>query len=255
MRIQFRKSRRIIQYLSLIILLLPGMGYGQLIDDLLNAGTNTIKAVDSVLLDMTSVSDTEENQIGVELKKEILKKVKIEHSKKYDVVKILNKILPHCKRKAIKYEVIVVKDDVFNAYAVAGGKMFLNTGLLENLDNIDEVAFVLAHEMAHNELKHCINRIQHSYQAAKIQPLLGAIVQLAYITYKHPFSKEDERAADEYAVNLMQRAGYKKAGAISFFRNLGKHEQKWKDTNLQAVNDFVSTHPTAEERRKRIEKL
>ena len=255
MYIQFRQSRRIVQYLAIAVLLIPCRGYGQLIDELFNNGVNAVQAVDSALLDMTAVSDAEENQIGTELNAEILKTVKLAAYAKFKSEDVLRKMLPHCQRKTIKYDTTVVKDDVFNAYTVAGGKIFINTGLLNKLDNVNELAFVIAHELAHNELKHCIHRIQYSYRASKVQPALGTVVQLAYSTYKYPFSKEEERLADEYAVRLMQKAGYNKAGAISFFVSLEKQENKWKDSNLKAINDFISTHPTALERRQLIEKL
>lgn len=255
MHFQFWKPKRIVQFLAIAYLFFPCIGHSQIIEELFKTGVNAIQAVDSSLLDMTSISDAEENQIGTELKKEILKTVKIGVSPKYDPAKVLKKLLPYCRRKAIKYDITIIRDEVFNAYTVAGGKIFIYTGLLDKLQNEDELAFVIAHEIAHNELKHCIHRIQHSYQASKLQPALGTIVQLAYAAYKHPFSKEEERQADEYAVRLMQKAGYKKAGAISFFVSLEKQESKWEGSNLLTINDFVSTHPTAVERRQRVEKL
>lgn len=255
MHFQFRKPKRIVQFLAIALSIYPCMGHSQLLDELFNTGVSAIQAVDSVLLDMSSVSDTEENQIGTELKKEILQTAKISAVSKNDPAGVLKKLMPYCRRKDIKYDISIIKNEVFNAYTVAGGKIFIHTGLLDNLQNEDELAFVIAHELAHNELKHCIHRIQHSYQASKLQPALGTIVQLAYGVYKHPFSKEEERQADEYAVRLMQKAGYKKVGAISFFVSLEKQESKWKGSNLQTINDFVSTHPTAVERRQRVEKL
>lgn len=255
MCIQYRQSRRAVQYLGLILLLLPCRGYSQILNDLFDTGVKAAQSVDLVLLDMTSVSDNEENQIGTELKKKILSTTKVSKTQKYDTRLVLKKLLPYCQRKSLQYEVTVVQDNVYNAYATAGGKVFINTGLLNKLQNVDEVAFVIAHEIAHNELKHCIHRIQYSYQTSKIEPSLATIVQLAYSTYKYPFSKEEERLADEYGFQLMRKAGYKKSGAIDFFTKLEKQEGQWKGTKLKAINDFISTHPTAEERRKQLEKL
>jgi len=239
----------------LIIILIPGKGSSKLLEELFNSGLDSIAAVDNTLLDVTAISDEEENQIGTNLKRRILAENKSGTNHKHRPSDVLQKLLPHCQRKAIKYDTSIIKEDEFNAYTVAGGKIFLNTGLLENLNNVDELAFVIAHEIAHNELKHCIHMIQYSYHASKIQPTLGALVQLAYSSYKHPFSKEEERQADEYAVHLMCKAGFKKSGAVSFFRALEKQEAKWYNANLRAVNDFISTHPTAVERRQRIEQI
>jgi len=135
MHFQFWKPQRIVQYSALALLFLPCNANSQLIDDLFNAGISTIQAVDSALLDITAISDEEENQVGSELKKEILKSAKPGVTQKFKPGEILKKLQPHCQRKAIKYETSILKDEVFNAYTVAGGKIFLNTGLLEKLEN------------------------------------------------------------------------------------------------------------------------
>jgi len=224
-----------------------------LVDDLFQSGLDTVQSIDNVLLDMTSVSDSEENQIGIELKKKILIDTKAVKYARFNTALILQNITHYCDRKSLNYDATVIKSDVFNAYAVAGGKIFINTALLNGLSTVDEVAFVIAHEVAHNELKHCIKRIQHSYQASKIDPTLGAVIQVAYSTYKYPFSKIEERQADKLGVELMVKAGYKKEGAISFFKKLQEKEPKWQDANIQELNDFVSTHPSTAERIKNIE--
>ncbi len=255
MYFQLRQSKRLIQYLAVILFLVPIHLGSEVIDDLFNAGISAAQTIDNALLDMDSVSDSDENKIGTELKAKILSNAKISKSQKFDVNQVMHKLTPFCTRTALKYDVTIIQSNVFNAYAIAGGKMFINTELLNGINNEDELAFVIAHEIAHNELKHCIHRIQHSYQASKINPTLGNVVQIAYTTYTYPFSKEIERQADEYGFKLMQKAGYNKAGALSFFEILEKKEVKFKDSNMKAVNDFISTHPTAQERRKRLEKL
>ncbi len=255
MHFQFRKSQRIIQLAALALFLFPAGLSGDLLEDLLQGGLDTVGAADQMLLDLTSVSDEEENQIGSELRKEILNDCNTAEYSRFNTGLILQKIVRNCNRKSLDYEVTVLESDVFNAYAVAGGKIFINTGLLDGLDDVDEVAFVIAHEVAHNELKHCINKIQHAYQASKIDPTLAAVVQVAYSTYQYPFSKNQERQADKLGVELMVKAGYDKQGAISFFRKLSKIDIKSEDSNIQDLNDFVSTHPATEERIKNIEQM
>jgi len=114
---------------------------------------------------------------------------------------------------------------------------------------------VIAHEIAHNDLKHCVQSIQHAVRASQIDPLLGEVVGVAYSIYKHPFSQEMEYAADKRGVELMTAAGWSKQGAISFFRKLQRYEPSAEDPGIQAVNDFISTHPTAQKRIERIEKM
>ena len=117
------------------------------------------------------------------------------------------------------------------------------------------MAFVLAHEIAHNELRHCIKRVQYAAIAESIDPNLGEIVEVAYEIYQMPFTKYDEFEADELGVRLMKQAGYDKEGAISFFIKLENLEKEYGIDNRDAVNDFISSHPTAKDRRERIKAM
>jgi len=225
--------------------------WGFTASDLLNRFSGLKEAIE----DLTAISDEEENKIGNELKKILLEENTLTTTRKFNIPAIFNRVKKHVSRTKIKYECFVLKDDVFNAYAVAGGKIFLNTGLINRLSTEDEIAFVIAHEIAHIELKHCIKNIQYTVKASRIDPRLGEVVALAYGIYRRAFSKQQEREADELGVRLMMKAGYKKSGAVSFFRILEKHEPKHADPTLQTYNDFISSHPTAKERRERIEKM
>lgn len=254
MHLQFRRPIRAIQALLILLLfLLPICLEAQLFQALIESAMDITSSVNQVLLDMTRLSDDEEKQIGKELKKEVLKTKSTGKDSKFNSQSIFKDIVKVCQRKGLDYELTIINDTEFNAFAIAGGQIFLNTGLLQGLESKDEIAFVIAHELAHNELRHCINKIQHSVNASRIDPTLGSVVQLAYHIYSHPFSKSDERAADELGLQLMLKAGYKKAGAISFFSKLEKMEAKWEGTALKELNDFISTHPTAKERKKNLE--
>lgn len=249
---QLRKSFWLIQFISIILLINPNTKAQEgLFKDLLK----TADRLNQVLLDLTEVSDEEENQVGDELDKKIVEKAKVSNTDKWDIKKVWQDLLQQTSRKNIKYSYKVFKDKDINAYAVAGGKVYINTGLLDFIKSKDELVFVIAHELAHNELKHCIKRIQHSVTASKIDPTLGAVVQIAYSTYRLPFNKYEEYEADSLSVVLMQKAGYSKQGAIDFFTKLAELEKKYQADKRDAVNDFISTHPYAEKRKERIEKM
>ena len=211
--------------------------------------------LDKRLLDMTALSIEEENEIGAELRQKILREVGKGGTSKFDVQGVFRKIRAKSSRRDLAWQCDVTADRDFNAFAVAGGKTFINMGMLNALDREDELAFVIAHEIAHNDLKHCVEKIQHSVRAGKINPLFGEVVGIAYNIYKHPYSQEIEYAADKRGVELMTAAGYSKQGAISFFRKLQKYEPTEENPNIQAINDFISNHPTAQKRIERIEQM
>ncbi|NWF51305.1 MAG: M48 family metalloprotease [Ignavibacteriaceae bacterium] len=221
-------------------------------DDPINELLKTADILNQTLLELTALSDEDENQIGEQLDKKITGELRLTKERKFNVRSIFNKLVKHVERKKINYSYKIVDTDEVNAYAIAGGKMYINTGILDFLETEDELAFVIAHEISHNELKHCIKRIQYSALASSLDPNLGEIVQLAYNLYSMPYSKYDEYEADDNGVKLMKKAGFNKKGAVSFFTKLAKLEKEYGIDKRDEVNDFISSHPTAEERKERI---
>ena len=224
-------------------------------DDFLKGLLNTADVLNETLLEVTALSDEEENSIGIELEKQILQDLRVVSERKFNLKKIFKDIMRYVERTNINYGYKVVETDEVNAYAIAGGRMFFNTGIIDFLETEDEIAFVMAHEIAHNELRHCIKRVQYAAIASSIDPNFGEIVQLAYGIYSMPFTKYDEYEADELGVRLMQNAGYDKQGAVDFFIKLEMLEKEYGIDQRDAVNDFISSHPTARDRRERVKKL
>ncbi|MBT8379554.1 MAG: M48 family metallopeptidase [Ignavibacteria bacterium] len=224
-------------------------------DDFLKELLNTADILNETLLEVTALSDDEENSIGIELEKQILSDMRVVRERKFDLKKIFNDMMSYVDRTNINYGYKVVSTDEVNAYAIAGGRMFFNTGILDFLETEDEIAFVMAHEIAHNELRHCIKRVQYAAIASSIDPSFGEIVQLAYGIYSMPFTKYDEYEADELGVWLMKKAGYDKQGAVDFFTKLEELEKEYGIDERDAVNDFISSHPTARDRRDRVKNM
>ena len=98
MYVQFRKSLRIAQLISLIIILIPGKGSSKLLEELFNTGLDSIAALDNTLLDVTAISAEEENQIGTNLKRRILAENKSGTNHKHRPSAVLQNLLPHSQR-------------------------------------------------------------------------------------------------------------------------------------------------------------
>ncbi|HNX37725.1 MAG TPA: M48 family metallopeptidase [Candidatus Cloacimonadota bacterium] len=257
MHLQHCKTGHIFKYLQLILfLILAGLPLqGQTLDDLLNLGLETVYELNNTVLDMTALTDAEENEIGAGVRTEIMTDKTTYSTTKFDIQAIFKKITAKAGRPDIAWECTPVTDPEFNAFAIAGGKIFLNQGLLEGLETPDELAFVIAHEVAHIELKHCVRKIQASVRASQIDPVLGEIVAVGYQLYSYPFSQTQENEADERGVTLMKAAGFDKHGAVSFFNKLELREAHYANATFEEVNDFLSTHPTAQRRRARVEQF
>lgn len=237
---------------KLLFLLIMGSGLafsqGSIFDEI----TGTINDLTKITLNIVDISDSEENDLGAGLAADIDKNLTAGSTKRWDVDKVFKKILKFVDRKGINYNYKIVNDKEVNAFAIAGGRIYLNTGILNFVKSEDELAFVIAHELGHIEKKHCINKIKLTYLAGKFDVNLAMLVDAMKSVYDVPFSKYDEYEADEYGVTLLKKAGYKKFGAIAFFKRLAEH---FKETDRDPVNDFVASHPLSLERAKRIENM
>ncbi len=236
--------------LLLILLMSSAVAFpqGSIFDEI----TGAINDLTKITLNIVDISEAEENDIGSALAADIEKKMTAGATKRWDVDKIFKKLLQHATRKGIKYSYKIVTDKEINAFAIAGGKIYLNTGMLNFVKTEDELAFVIAHEIAHIEKKHCINKIKLTYLAGQFDVNLAMLVDALKSVYDIPFSKYDEYEADEVGVALAKKAGYGKFGAIAFFKRLAEH---FKESNRDPVNDFVASHPLSLERAKRIEQM
>lgn len=214
--------------------------------------TGTLGDLAKTTLNIVDISESEENQIGDALEAELQKKHRNGSSKKWDVNGVFKKVVKNVTRKKIDYRFKIVSDKEVNAFAIAGGMIYINTGMLDFIRSEAELAFIIGHELAHIEKKHCINQIKLTYLAGKFDANLAVLADALMTVYSLPFSKYDEFEADDYGVKLMQKAGYDKKAAVDFFNRLAKH---YKEAPRDPVNDFIATHPLSVERAKRIEKM
>ncbi|GAB1442766.1 hypothetical protein MASR2M39_16020 [Ignavibacteriales bacterium] len=235
----------------LIWLVLPVqflIAQGSIFDEI----AGTINDLTKISLNILDISEAEENDIGIALATEIESGMKTGSTKKWDVKKIFNKVVKNVSRKNIKYSYKIVSDKEVNAFAIAGGKVYINTGLLDFVESEDELAFVIAHELAHIDKKHCINKIKLTYIAGKVNVTLAMLVDAMKSVYDVPFNKYDEFEADDFGVKMMQKAGFNKKGGIDFFKRLAVY---FAESKRDPINDFVASHPLSLERAKRIEKM
>ena len=157
-----------------------------------------------------------------------------------------------------KWEANVLTSKDVNAWCMPGGKIAVYTGLLEKLRvTDDELAAVMGHEIAHALREH--GRERASQQAAQNAVVgIGAAILgigdagaslanvVADVTFGLPYSREFEREADRIGVELAARAGYDPRGAVSVWQKMAK-------ANDGGPPQFLSTHPSPENRIKDLE--
>ena len=153
----------------------------------------------------------------------------------------------------------VVADPTINAFALPGGPMFINTGLLRAVDNEAQLAGVMGHEMSHVILRHGTNQASKS-RLIELPALLGSQVaggslvgQLAQLgiglganSVLLKFSRTAESQADLMGSHLMAEAGYDPMQMARFFEKLN---QQGGGRPIQ----FLSDHPNPDNRERAIE--
>lgn len=146
----------------------------------------------------------------------------------------------------------VFRSDAVNAFAMPGGYVLLSSGLLKMLDSEDELAFVLAHEVAHVQRRHHYQVVLRQRLADQASKNLSTVVQdsdtakLAQASgqiYARGLDKSAEFEADRLGVEIMTRSGYDPAAAIAVLEKM----QSLKGNDPRAELLF-STHPSPAER-------
>ena len=153
----------------------------------------------------------------------------------------------------------VVADPSINAFALPGGPMFINTGLLRAVDNEAQLAGVMGHEMSHVILRHGTNQASKS-KLIELPAVLGSQMagtsmmgQLAQLgiglganSVLLKFSRSAESQADLMGSHLMAESGYNPIEMARFFNKLNAE-------GGQRAPQFLSDHPNPDNRQKAIE--
>lgn len=153
------------------------------------------------------------------------------------------------ERPPYAFEFHVVRDDEVNAFAFPGGVVVVNTGLIARAGAPDEVAAVLAHELAHVLERHSL---EAALDQVGVLVALGVFVdagasllelQAAMSLLDLKFSRDHEREADREGLRMLHQAGLDPAAMGRFFERLAREKG-----DLPGALALLSTHPTSVER-------
>lgn len=145
-------------------------------------------------------------------------------------------------------QVNVVDDEQVNAFAAPGGRVLIFRGLLDEAESPDELAGVLAHELAHvierHALESLVRNLGITFSMAMIFGDISSIMSTVGRTVLQlSYSRDTEREADAVGIRLLNQADIRGGGLVRFFERL---EEKQADTP-QALA-VLSTHPLDAER-------
>jgi len=164
-------------------------------------------------------------------------------------------------RPGLPWHFYVVNSSVINAFSIPGGYVYINRGLIERADRMDEVAGVMAHEIGHVVERHSVKQMQQQ-QGANIgvtlacvltnvcnNPVTANAINIGGAAVFARFSRADETQADNEAFKFVVRAGISPEGLVTMFQKLLADRQ----SKPSSVTAWFATHPLEEQRIKDIQ--
>jgi len=174
------------------------------------------------------------------------------------------KLSQNSLRPDIGYEFQVVNTGEINAFALPGGYIYINRGLINTAGSESEVAGVIGHEIAHVVGRHSTNQMSKQLlltglvmgagigvgaKSERWGEIISALGGVGVALTSMKFSRDHERQADRLGMATMVQSGYDPNGMISMFQRLNAESMK----KGSSAMTFMSTHPLPAERVKNME--
>ncbi len=205
-----------------------------------------------------SVSTQQEVEMGTQYAQQINAQLPIVQDPEINrYVNVLgNQIAQRADDRGLQYRFFVVNAREINAFAVPGGYIYVNRGLIERTNTISQFAGVLGHEIGHVVRRHSVQQMQKA-QGANFGVVLACVltsicnsdvgataIQVGGTALFAKFSRDDEFEADQEAIRNVIRAGIHPRGIPEMFQILINERNR----NNAAVESWFATHPTEEDR-------
>ena len=222
--------------------------------------------VDRSTLNLTRISDEEENRLGAELAGFLASQPSRDAELADYVSAVGESLMPFIERRGIEYNFYVIESDAVNALALPGGHVAVTTGMLEKLlESEAELAVVLGHEIAHVDRRHCVELYQHIIALDKMGAgTVGFMAEMLRRLVARGYRQYQEVEADEEGLRLAMAAGYDPVVGPRLFERMAGLQGE--PTNRSAgsigeeavvsIGDLIGaygrSHPPSRERTERL---
>jgi beta-barrel assembly-enhancing protease len=168
----------------------------------------------------------------------------------------------HAPGEEYPYQYKCVNDRAINAFALPGGFIYINRGVIETADNEAQLAAVMAHETAHVALRHGTNQATKAYIAQVPLAILGGALSnnnsvaavltqigagFATNSLLLKYSRTAESQADEMGTQILYDSGYNPHAMAQFFEKIQTEEGSGRQV------EFFSNHPNPDNRIERVD--
>ena len=205
------------------------------------------------------ITPEEEYRLGKKLLRDIRKKLPVVEDLElnYYINNLGYHLVSSSPDMRFPFTFLIIDDDQINAFAMPGGVIAVNRGLIELADSEAELAAVLAHEIAHVTQRHLARFFQQS-KGVNLKTALGVLAAAILSSYssqagqaafygtlaanadsKLRFTRINERDADRTGRVILAQAGYDTAAMQSFFKKMEQASLN----NPDQVREFLQTHP------------
>lgn len=223
--------------------------------------SRTLCAVACMGLAACGVSQQQEVQLGQEQAAQVNQQLPILQDPQVNsYVNSLGQEIAHTTPRAdLEWHFAVVNTDEVNAFALPGGFVYVNRGVLERASNESELAAVMGHEIEHVVLRHSVKQMEQMQGAdvgAAILCTLTAVcnsglgqaaIQVGGSAVFAKFSRTDEVQADEGGFQNVINTGINPTGMLTFFEKLLAEEQQ-SGSGSSAVSGWFADHPGTSDR-------
>lgn len=173
------------------------------------------------------------------------------------------RILATLPQQPFRYQFHVIKDDVYNAFATPAGHIFVYTGLIDAMEEEEELAGILGHEIAHVYCRHISQKIERQKKMgwASLAGMAAGVLlgvggageaaqavtvgsQAATQSAELAYGRDDEMQADQFGVEFITGAGYNAEGLLKILKKI--RGKTWFGSDQ--IPTYLKTHPAVEDR-------
>jgi pSer/pThr/pTyr-binding forkhead associated (FHA) protein len=200
--------------------------------------------IQSSFFEDIDISIEDEQEQGRKLLKALKKEYRfIETGNNYNNLKsILNNLVSRlAKPKGFNYKIFLLDDSTLNAVTL-GGHIFFYKGMFDFCKTNSEIAAIISHEIAHNELGHSTLAMKKQ-KAANDWGILGEIFLEIESVTTLSFNQKQESEADLFGMDLVYPTNFKNCDAITLWNRMSQNESRF-----DIVENFFRSHPYSKNR-------